>query len=135
MQDRTEYYKDKGYAYVNATPLTSIDEKARLVNLTFEIQRGSLVTFERITIRGNSKTRDKVIRREMRVIEGETYNSTRLQLSKRRATALGFFDKVDLSEKRGETDDKMEVNVEVTERQTGAFQIGAGFSSVENFIF
>jgi outer membrane protein insertion porin family len=69
------------------------------------------------------------------VVEGETYNGSRLQLSKRRVTALGFFDKVDLTEKRGESDDKMEVNVEVTERQTGAFQIGAGFSSVENFIF
>jgi outer membrane protein insertion porin family len=134
MQDLTEYYKDKGYAYVNATPLTSIDEKARLVNLSFDIQRGSLVSFERITIRGNSKTRDKVIRREMRVVEGETYNQSRLDLSKRRATALGFFERVDLSTKRGSSDDKMEVNVEVAERQTGAFQIGAGFSSVESFI-
>jgi outer membrane protein insertion porin family len=134
MQDLTEYYKDKGYAYVNAVPQTTIDEKARIVNLTFDIQRGSLVTFERISIRGNTKTRDKVIRREMRVVEGETYNQSKLDLSKRTVTALGFFERVDLSSKRGSDDDKMEVNVEVAERQTGAFQIGAGFSSVESFI-
>jgi outer membrane protein insertion porin family len=134
MQDLTEYYKDKGYAYVNATPQTIVDEKNRVVNLTFDIQRGSLVTFERINIRGNSKTRDKVIRREMRVVEGETYNQSKLDLSKKRATALGFFERVDLSTKRGSSDDQMEVNVEVAERQTGAFQIGAGFSSVESFI-
>jgi outer membrane protein insertion porin family len=134
MQDLAEYYKDKGYAYVNATPLIAIDEKSRLVNLTFEVQRGSLVAFERISIRGNTKTRDKVIRREMRVVEGETYNQTRLDLSKKRVTALGFFERVDLSTKRGSSDDQMEVNVEVAERQTGAFQIGAGFSSVESFI-
>ena len=71
----------------------------------------------------------------MRIVEGEPYNSTRLELSKRRVNALGFFERVDVSEKRGDSDDKMEVNVEVTERQTGAFQIGAGFSSAENFIF
>src|SRR5947207_2848076 len=70
----------------------------------------------------------------MRGVEGETYHQTRLDLSKRRATALGFFERVDLSTKRGSSDDQMEVNVEVAERQTGAFQIGAGFSSVESFI-
>ena len=134
MQDLTEYYKDKGYAYVNATPQTQVDESSRIIHLNFDIQRGSLVTFERINVRGNSKTRDKVIRREMRVAEGDSYNQTQLDVSKRQITSLGFFDQVNLSTKRGSTDDTMEVNVEVTERQTGAFQIGAGFSSVESFI-
>ena len=135
IQELTEQYKDKGYAYVNIIPQTAVEETKRLVDVTFEIQRGSEVTFDRISIRGNTRTRDKVIRREMRIIEGEPYNSTRLELSKRRVNALGFFERVDVSEKRGDSDDKMEVNVEVTERQTGAFQIGAGFSSAENFIF
>jgi outer membrane protein insertion porin family len=135
IQELTEDYKDRGFAYVNIIPQTQVDEKNRIVDVIFEIQKGSEVYFDRINIRGNTKTRDKVIRREMRIIEGELYNATRLQLSKNRVTALGFFERVDLSEKRGESDDKMEVNVEVTERQTGAFQVGAGFSSVENFIF
>lgn len=134
MQDLTEHYKDKGYAYVNPTPNTTVDEKNRIVDVIFDIQKGSQVSFERINIRGNTKTRDKVIRREMRVSEGETYNQSRLDVSKRRINQLGFFDRVDVSTKRGSADDQMEVNVEVTERQTGAFQIGAGFSSVESFI-
>ena len=68
---------------------------------TFEIQKGALVNFERINIRGNTKTRDKVIRRELRISEGELYNQTQLDDSKRRVTALGFFEKVEVSTKRG----------------------------------
>ncbi|HEY0707487.1 MAG TPA: outer membrane protein assembly factor BamA [Polyangia bacterium] len=135
IQELTEEYKDRGFAYVNIIPQTPIDEKTRIVDVVFEIQKGSEVTFERINIRGNTKTRDKVIRREMRVIEGERYSASGLELSKSRVTALGFFERVDFSEKRGQSDDKIEVNVEIAEKQTGAFQIGAGFSSAENFIF
>ncbi len=134
LQKLTDYYKDKGYAYVNASPATPVNEKTRTVDVIFEIQKGELVHFDRINIRGNTKTRDKVIRREMRIIEGEPYNQTLLDYSKKRVTALGFFEKVDISTKRGSSDDAMDVNVEVTERPTGTFQIGAGFSSVENFI-
>ena len=135
VQNIAELYKDKGFAYVNSTPETRVDDKTRIVDLSFDIQKGPLVNFERISIRGNSKTRDKVIRREMRVYEGEQFSQTALDYSKRRVNALGFFDKVEVTTKRGSADDTMDVNVEVGERQTGAFQIGAGFSSVENFIF
>jgi len=134
LQKLTDLYKDRGYAYVNATPATPVDEKTRTVDVTFEIQKGELVYFERINIHGNSKTRDKVIRRELRIIEGEPYNQALLDYSKRRVNALGYFEKVDISTRRGTTDNMMEVNVEVSERPTGTFQIGAGFSSVENFI-
>jgi outer membrane protein insertion porin family len=130
----TDWYKDQGYAYVDITPLTAIDSEHRIVDLNFEVQRGNKVYFERINIRGNVKTRDKVIRRELKVSEGELYNQTRIELSKRRAQMLGFFEKVDISTKRGSSDEYVVVNVEVTERPTGTFQIGAGFSSVENFI-
>jgi len=136
-QDReaiTESYKDRGFAYVNVVPVTDKDEETRTVDVTFEIERGSRVFIERINIRGNAKTRDKVIRREMRLYEGEPYSQTGLELSKRRINQLGFFDRVDLSVQRGSADDKMIVSVEVSERQTGAFQIGAGFSSFESFI-
>ncbi len=129
-----DFYRDKGYAYVNVTPLTNIDLEKRTVDLQFEIERGKKVYFERINIRGNSKTRDKVIRREMKISEGELYNQTNLEISRQRVTALGFFEKVDVSTKRGSSDEFIEVNVEIAERPTGTFQIGAGFSSVENFI-
>ena len=135
VQNIADLYKDKGYAYVNSTPETRVDDKHRTVDLSFDIQKGPLVNFERINIRGNTKTRDKVIRREMRIYEGEQYSQTGLDISKRRINSLGFFDKVEVTTKRGSSDDTMDVNVEVGERQTGAFQIGAGFSSVESFIF
>ncbi len=134
LQKLTDLYKDRGYAYVNASPATPVDEKNLTVDVTFEIQKGELVYFDHINIRGNSKTRDKVIRRELRIIEGDAYNQTALDYSKRRVNALGFFEKVDVSTKRGSGDNEMDVNVEVAERPTGTFQIGAGFSSVENFI-
>jgi outer membrane protein insertion porin family len=134
VQAIADYYKDKGYAYVNSTPETTVNEKQRTVSLFFDIQKGSEVTFERINIHGNSKTRDKVIRRELRIYEGERFSQSALDLSKRRVNALGYFEKVETSTKRGSGDDTMEVNVDVAERQTGAFQIGAGFSSVESFI-
>jgi outer membrane protein insertion porin family len=138
VQDITklnDLYKDEGYAYVNIQPLTAIDPATRTVEVTFDMQKGQLVYFGRIHIRGNTKTRDKVIRREMRVYEGELYHQTRLDRSKRLIQALGFFERVELSTKASEADpNKIDVTIEVTERATGTFQIGAGFSSVENFI-
>ena len=129
-----DFYRDKGYAYVNVTPLTNVNLEKREVDLSFSIERGKKVYFERINVRGNSKTRDKVVRREMKISEGELYNQTNLEVSRRRITALGYFDKVDISTKRGSSDEFIEVNVEIAERPTGTFQNGAGFSSVENFI-
>jgi outer membrane protein insertion porin family len=134
MQRVNDLYKDKGYAYVNVSPQTPINMDKRTVDIVFEIERGSKVYFERINIRGNTKTRDKVIRREMKIAEGELYSQTALDSSKARIQALGYFEKVDVSTKRGSSDEFIEVNVEVTEKPTGTFQIGAGFSSVESFI-
>ena len=130
----SQRYKDKGYAYANISLLTNVDAEKRLVNMTFDIQKGPIVTFERINIRGNSKTRDKVIRRELRVAEGDRFSQTKLERSRARVQALGFFENVNLSTARGTADDRIVVNIEVKERPTGTFQIGAGFSSVENFI-
>jgi outer membrane protein insertion porin family len=129
-----DFYKDQGYAYVNVNPLTDVDPEKRLVNVTFEIERGAMVYFERINIRGNSKTRDKVIRREMKISEGQLFSNTDLEISRARIQALGFFESVNVSTKRGSSDEYIEVTIEVIERPTGTFQIGAGFSSGENFI-
>ena len=74
---------------MNATPSTPVDEKTRTVDVTFDIQKGELVYFERINIHGNSKTRDKVIRRELRIIEGDSYSQSALDYSKRRVNAPG----------------------------------------------
>jgi outer membrane protein insertion porin family len=137
MQDLftiADIYKDLGYANANVNPLTDVHAEQRTVDLTFEVQPGAKVRFERIEIVGNDRTRDKVIRRELRIYEGELYSGTGLRVSKQRVTALGFFETVEIKTEKGSADDLMNVTVEVKEKATGTFQIGAGFSSYENFI-
>ncbi|WP_041453345.1 outer membrane protein assembly factor BamA [Anaeromyxobacter dehalogenans] len=129
-----DLYKDMGYAYANVTPLTNTDPKRRIVDINFEVQPGPKVHFERIEIIGNDKTRDKVIRRELRIYEGELYSGTGIKASKQRITALGFFETVEITTKKGSKDDTIVATVEVKEKATGTFQVGAGFSSYENFI-
>jgi len=129
-----DVYRDLGYAYVNVSPVTNLDPKARTLDLTFDVQPGQKVTFERIEIAGNTKTRDKVIRRELRIYEGALYGATLIKVSKQRVTALGYFETVEITTKKGSADDKIVATVEVKEKSTGTFQIGAGFSSYESFI-
>ncbi len=129
-----DFYKDMGYAYVNVNPVTALDPKARTLGLTFDVQPGQKVFFERIEIQGNQKTRDKVVRRELRIFEGDLYSAAAIKISKQRITALGYFETVEISTKKGSAEDRIVAVVEVKEKATGTFQIGAGFSSYENFI-
>ena len=130
----TAVYKNNGFAYANVSPITNIDPEKRIVHITLEVEKGDPVTIERINIVGNSKTRDKVIRRELVIAEGDRYDERRLSVSKRRVTQLGFFKDVKLTTKKGSRPDRAVINISVSERPTGTFQVGAGFSSVENFI-
>jgi outer membrane protein insertion porin family len=134
LQSVADVYRDKGYANVNVVPITQVDAKARTVDLEFDVQPGALVRYERIEISGNGKTRDKVIRRELRIYEGELYSGTGMRQSKQRVTALGFFESVEITTRRGSSDELVVATVEVKERSTGTFQLGAGFSSYENFV-
>ncbi|MHB1843845.1 MAG: outer membrane protein assembly factor BamA [Deltaproteobacteria bacterium] len=127
-------YEDQGYAYANITPLTAVHEEDRTIDLTFDIQKGEKVYVERIDIVGNTKTRDKVIRRELRLYEGELFTGSGLRQSKQRVQALGFFETVEVATKKGDAPDLTIVTVTVKERPTGTFQVGAGFSSLESFI-
>ncbi|WP_437901518.1 outer membrane protein assembly factor BamA [Sorangium sp. So ce124] len=127
-------YRDAGYANVEAAPDTQLDPDRREVDITVGIRRNQLVHFGRIEIRGNTKTRDKVIRREMEVEEQQLFSETKLERSKQRITALGYFERVDISTEQGDDPQHINVNVDIGEKPTGTFQIGAGFSSVENFI-
>jgi outer membrane protein insertion porin family len=131
----TDVYYDEGYAYANINPVTSVNADDKTVDLTFDIQKGPQVTIERVDVIGNAKTRDRVIRRELRVYEGELYSGTGVRRSRERVTALGFFETVDITQKPGSADDKIVLQVEVKEKATGTFQVGLGFSNVENFIF
>ncbi len=126
-----EFYQDEGYAYANVEPLTAVDPDEQTIDLDFEIHKGPQVTVERIEVRGNTRTRDKVIRREMRISEGEVYDGSRVRTSKRRVQALGYFEKVDMATRRGSAPDRVVLEMSVEERPTGSFQVGAGLSSGE----
>ncbi|MGA9525259.1 MAG: outer membrane protein assembly factor BamA [Myxococcaceae bacterium] len=131
----TDVFYDQGYAYANINPVTQVDPDKKTIDLIFDAQKGRQVSIERIEVIGNTKTRDKVIRREMRVYEGELFSGTGLRRSQERVNALGFFETVEVTHKPGSSDDRVVVNVEVKEKATGTFQVGLGFSNVENFVF
>ena len=134
IQAITDVYRDHGYAYANVTPNSSVNNETRTVDLDLSIERGDIVHIERIEVVGNSKTRDKVIRREMRIFEGDKYSASLINRSRARIFQLGFFEEVNITTNRGSRPDLMDIKVEIKERSTGTFQIGAGFSSVESFI-
>ncbi|MBW2213207.1 MAG: outer membrane protein assembly factor BamA [Deltaproteobacteria bacterium] len=127
-------YRDSGYALVEMVPGTDLDQANHLVDVTINILRGPLVYIERIHVRGNTKTRDAVIRREFRLSEGDTYNQSKLEDGRALVNQLGYFERVDVSEQEGTARNQMVINVEVAEKPTGTFQVGAGFSSLESFI-
>ena len=129
-----DIFKDRGFAYANVTPQTQVDDKARIIDLSFDVQPGIKCRFERIEVVGNDKTRDKVVRRELRIYEGETFSGVAMRTSKGRVMALGFFETVEITSKKGSAEDLVVAMVEVKEKATGSFQLGAGFSSYENFI-
>lgn len=130
-----DHFRDRGRAYVQISPKTAIDVENKQVGLDFVVTPGPLVTIERIDVVGNTKTRDKVIRRELRIAEGDTYDGTAIRTSKARVTALGFFETVDITSSQGTRPDTMVLEVGVKEKATGTFQMGLGFSNNEPILF
>lgn len=130
----SDLYADQGYAYVNVSPLTKVNDEKLDVDLMIDIEQGPQVSVERINITGNTKTRDKVIRREMKLVEGDLFNATSLKRSKARINNLGFFEEVDVKTSAGSEEALMNVEVSVKERPTGTFSLGAGYSSVDGFV-
>jgi len=128
------HYQDLGFANASAAPRPRIDLAHHRIAIDFEIVRGKRMFIERIDIRGNSKTRDKVIRRELQIAEGELFNATNLERSRQRVMALGYFEAVTIATHRGSSDDTIDVELEVRERSTGSFMVGAGFSSTESVL-
>lgn len=128
------HYQDLGFANASVVPRPHFDLAHHRIAIDFEVVRGQRVFIDRIDIRGNAKTLDKVIRREMQIAEGELFSATKLEQSRQRVTALGYFESVAISTRRGSSDDLIDVAVEVHERSTSTFQVGAGFSSTESFL-
>jgi outer membrane protein insertion porin family len=128
----SEIYSDEGYAFVDVSADIKEDDKEHTVDITYKIMKGKKVRFERIAITGNDKTRDKVIRRELKVIEGGYFSGKKLKRSTQNLYRLGFFDEVDVNTKKGSSDEEMILDLHVKERPTGMFSFGIGYSSVEH---
>ncbi|HEY3308159.1 MAG TPA: outer membrane protein assembly factor BamA [Desulfuromonadaceae bacterium] len=130
----TDTYADKGYAFANANPQTKTEPDKKLVDVTFDMEKGELVYIERIGIAGNPKTRDKVVRREMRVTEGELFSATGMKRSKQNLMNLGYFEEANIATAKGSASNKLNVNVDLKEKPTGTFSIGGGYSSLDGVI-
>lgn len=134
IQALTRKYADQGYAFVHIQPAMETDEQKKTADIIFQVKKGNRITIEKIQIKGNTTTRDKVIRRELKVKEGDIYNETAVQESRQRVTALGFFKEVNFATPRGSQDDSLELIITLEERPTGSFSVGVGFSTAEDFI-
>lgn len=134
MMQLNDRYADEGYAFVNVSPVTDVDPFLQQINITLTVERGVRVSIGRISVAGNTRTRDKVVRREMRLAEGDFYSASKMKNSRRRINNLGFFEEVNLTTSRGVDDAHMDVEVDVQEKATGSFSVGAGFSSADGLL-
>lgn len=128
----TDLYSDEGFAYADVRPEIKEDTENLLVDVTYNITKGQTVYFEKIIITGNTKTRDKVIRRELKVYEQEPFSGRRLKRGIQNLYRLDFFEDIKVDTLKGSAEDKMILKIEVTEKTTGNFSIGGGYSSVES---
>ena len=125
-------YSEKGFAYADVSPLTDIKAEEKKVNIVFAIDRGDKIFIEEIRVTGNTRTRDNVIRRELRLWEGGVYNSEEIKRGKQDINKLGYFEEVNINTEPGSNPRQVKLHVEVKERPTGSFSIGAGYSSVDS---
>ncbi len=123
-----------GYAFVDVRPRLTKNPETRTVDVSFDVNEGPRVYVERINIRGNTQTLDRVVRREMRLAEGDAFNRVLVDRSERRIKGLGYFSEVAIQETPGSAPDRTVLDVAVTEQSTGSFQVGAGVSSADSFI-
>jgi outer membrane protein insertion porin family len=125
----SKMYKDMGYAYADVAPQLKVNDDYDFVDVTYNVAKGRRVTVEKVGIRGNDHTRDKVIRRALVVSDGDLYNASAMEASKKRLEQMDFFDAVQMRTSPGSRPDLMNVNVEVVEKKTGSMTAGVGFSS------
>lgn len=126
--------RTRGYAFVQVTPRIERDTKKHIVTLTFDVTEGPRVYVERINISGNTRTQDRVIRREFRIAEGDAYNQELLRRSRQRLEDLNYFNNVQISTEPGSAPDKAVINTVVSEKSTGQFSLGGGYSTDAGFL-
>lgn len=128
------YYSDRGYALASVGPDVLPNEEKLIVDVVYNIKPGDKFYIGRINIAGNVKTIDKVIRREIRVDEGDEYSASKIKKSKQRLEDLQYFETVDINQKPDFDKKTVDLDVNVKEKPTGFFSIGGGYSSIDNLI-
>ena len=127
-------FSNRGYAFADVNPITKTDDEKKTVDVTVQINKGRRVYIGKVEIKGNTRTRENVIRRDVRVIEGSLYNARGLARTRQRLTRTNYFETVEVAEKRRPGNDEiLDINIEVKEKPTGSITGGIGINSDEGF--
>jgi outer membrane protein insertion porin family len=130
----TQSCNDEGYANADINPKINTKENEQLADVDFQITKGDLVYINHINIAGNTITRDKVIRRQLDIVEGDLYSSSKLRNSYSNLNRLRYFEEVDFQTEKDPNKKKMDVNIRVKEKGTGMFMVGAGYSAADQAV-
>ena len=134
-QQISDLYGEEGYAFANVNPIPTTHPEDAVVDLAFNISKGERMWIGQIDITGNDPTFDKVIRREIPINEGELFSTSKVREAQMRLQRTGFFETVAVETPKSTEEQTLDMKVDVLSQPTGSFSIGAGFSSIENFMF
>ncbi len=130
----TDLYGSKGYAFATVSPVINPNTEKKIVDVSLEVSEGDQIFIDRINISGNAKTRDKVIRRELKFKEGEIYDTSGMRRTYEKLKNLDFFEDVQVLPERKEHDNTVDLDVKVKEKPTGSFSIGGGYSTIDRVV-
>jgi outer membrane protein insertion porin family len=134
VEDMTIEAAKIGFAFATVRPRATRDPQTRTVNLVFAVDEGQRAYIERINVRGNTRTRDYVIRREFDLAEGDAYNRALVNRAERRLKNLTYFKSVKISSEPGSAPDRVILNVDIEEQSTGEFSVSGGYSTADGFL-
>lgn len=134
LDNVTQAANDEGFAYAEVAPGIVPDDSTQTVDVNYNINKGDKVFFNRIEISGNTKTRDKVIRRQISIVEGDLFSRAKLKDSYNRLNRMRYFEEIDFQTEKGPGKDLMDVVIKVKEKPTGMFSIGAGYSALDKAV-
>ncbi len=131
----TDLYAEQGYAFAEVSPKVNKTDADKRIDIMLHVEKGALAHINRVEIQGNTRTRDNVIRRDVKVQEGGQFDSKAIKTSTKKLNRLGFFEEVTVTPKPTINENLMDVVVDVKEKSTGQFSVGAGYSSSEKVLF
>jgi outer membrane protein insertion porin family len=134
VEEMTIEMSKRGYAFSTVRPRGDRNFETRTINIVFSVEEGARAYIERINVRGNTRTRDYVIRREFDIAEGDAYNKVLVDRAERRLRNLGFFKNVKIGTEPGSSADRVVLNVDVEEQSTGEFSIAGGYSTADGIV-